>query len=223
MGYNLGDTFPNFQAEAFGHDGTLDFYEFLDNQWGILFSHPADYTPVCTTELAKAADMVECFKKRNCKILGLSCNDKTSHEGWCKDICQFGRVSHVPYPIIADTDRNLANKLGIMDPNEKDRKGLPLTCRSVFFISPAKKVLSLILYPATTGRSFDEILRVLDSLQLTSTYPVATPEGWKCGQKCIVDPKIADDEVTKRFPKGVVPVPLPSGKNYLRITPDPRC
>ncbi|CEL95637.1 unnamed protein product [Vitrella brassicaformis CCMP3155] len=224
MGFNLGDVFPNFQAQASGvPNGEFDLYKYWGDGWGILFSHPADYTPVCTTELGKAAKLAEEFAKRNCKLCAISCNDKDSHEGWSKDIISVqGMSGDMPFPIIADPTRAIATGLGIMDPEEKDKQGLPLTCRSVFYVSPDRKLKAQVLYPATTGRDFSELLRVLDSLQLTSKFPVATPEGWQNGSKCMVVPSLTDDDAKTKLAKGFEKVDVPSGKNYIRMTPDPR-
>jgi len=216
---NLGDEFPNFEAET--SEGKIKFHEWLGGSWGILFSHPADYTPVCTTELARVADLAPKFRSRGVKMIALSCDDVESHKGWIKDIQAFSKSDEFPYPIIADPGRDLAVKFGMVDPDEKDKKGLPLTCRAVFVIGPHKKLKLSILYPATTGRNFDEILRVIDSLQLTATKKVATPVDWKKGTDCMVLPSISDEEAEKHFPKGFQKVDLPSGKGYLRFTPDP--
>ncbi|XP_026190941.1 peroxiredoxin-6 [Cyclospora cayetanensis] len=218
----LGDTFPNFDAEAFGAEN-FNLYDYLGNNWGILFSHPNDFTPVCTTELGEAVKLCQTFKDKSCKLIGFSCNDAESHKEWAKDIAAFsGFHGDLPFPMICDPKRKLATSLGIMDPREKDKAGMPLTCRCVFFISPQKKVAASILYPATTGRSFKEILRALDSLQLTEEYPVATPVEWTAGEPCCVPPQLSEEEVKKRLPKGVRTKELPSGKTYIRYTPDPR-
>lgn len=222
MPFNLGDTFPNFDAEALGAD-KFNLYDYLGNSWGILFSHPNDFTPVCTTELSEAAKLNKFFLDKNCKLIGLSCNDLGSHKEWAKDIMSYARLSgNLPFPMVCDPDRSLAASLGIMDPDEKDKKGLPLTCRCVFFIGKDRKIKASILYPATTGRSFKEILRVLDSLQLTEEYPVATPAEWLGGSSCCVVPTLSAEEAAKKLPKGQKTEELPSGKGYLRFTPDPR-
>ncbi|OEH79490.1 peroxiredoxin-6 [Cyclospora cayetanensis] len=222
MPLHLGDVFPNFDAEALGVK-KFNLYDYLGNDWGIMFSHPNDFTPVCTTELAEAVKLHQTFKDKNCKLLGFSCNDIDSHKGWAKDIMAFaGSCGDLPFPMVCDANRQLAASLGIMDPEEKDKAGLPLTCRSVFFISPQKKLAASILYPATTGRSFKEILRVLDSLQLTEEYPVATPVEWTAGGQCCVIPQLSEEEAKKKLPKGMQKKELPSGKGYLRLTPDPR-
>lgn len=226
--FHLGNTFPNFSAEAYGlpSDGKVfDLYSYMSpNWWCILFSHPGDFTPVCTTELGTLALRSEEFTSKQCKLVGLSCNDCDSHALWAKDIMAYCKLPNqkIPFPIIADSQRVLANQLGIIDPIEIDSKGLPLTCRSLFFISPDKKLKAKVLYPATTGRSVDEILRVLDSLQLTEKYSVATPEGWSRGKDCMILPNISDKEAYEKFFGKFVCQQLPSGKNYLRYTNDPR-
>ncbi|CDI81357.1 peroxidoxin 2, putative [Eimeria praecox] len=222
MPLTLGDTFPNFDAEALGVE-KFNLYEYLGDSWGIMFSHPNDFTPVCTTELAEAVKLYKKFMEKNCKLVGFSCNDMNSHKEWAKDIMSYGGAcGDLPYPLVCDPERNLAASLGIMDPAEKDKAGLPLTCRSVFFISPQKKLAASILYPATTGRSFKEILRVLDSLQLTEQHPVATPVEWTSGGTCCVVPSLSEEEAKSKLPKGHQVQSLPSGKAYLRLTPDPR-
>ncbi|XP_013145853.1 PREDICTED: peroxiredoxin-6 [Papilio polytes] len=219
---HLGEVFPNFTADT--TQGEINFYEWLGESWGILFSHPSDFTPVCTTELARVLTLVPEFKKRNVKVIGLSCDTIESHNDWCKDIqCYAGcNESEVfPYPIIEDKARNLAVKLGMVDKDELDSSGIPLTARAVYIIDPKKKFRLSILYPATTGRNFDEILRVLDSLQLTDKAKVATPVDWKMGDDCMVLPTVPEENIDTLFPQGVTVVPLPSGKKYLKKTPCP--
>ncbi|CDJ42629.1 peroxidoxin 2, putative [Eimeria tenella] len=216
MPLNLGDSFPDFQAEALGAEH-FRLHEYLGDSWGVMFSHPNDFTPVCTTELAEAVKLQDSFTKKNCKLVGFSCNDLQSHREWAKDIMAYaGRSGNLPFPLVCDPNRELAASLGIMDPAEKDKKGLPLTCRCVFFISPEKKLAASILYPATTGRNFAEILR------LTAKFPVATPVDWTAGAKCCVVPNLAAEEAQRLLPKGHEALQLPSGKPYLRLTPDPR-
>ncbi|XP_026758582.2 peroxiredoxin-6-like isoform X2 [Galleria mellonella] len=219
----LGDVFPNFTAST--TEGEIVFHDWLGDSWGILFSHPSDFTPVCTTELARVMNLLPEFKKRNVKVIGLSCDSISSHTEWCKDIKCYGGYNEeykFPYPIIADNDRALARKLEMMDMDELDPAGIPLTARAVFIVDPNKKFRLSFLYPATTGRNFDEILRVLDSLQLTDKAKVATPVDWKMGDDCMVLPTLPEDQVTKVFPQGVTVVPLPSGKNYLKKTSCPK-
>lgn len=220
----LGEEFPNFDAET--TIGKLNFHTWLGGSWGILFSHPADYTPVCTTELARVVQYEDEFSKRGVKLIALSCDSVEDHRGWSKDVeayCQrvtgSGNKS-LTYPIIADPKRELAIKFGMLDPDEKDAKGIPLPARAVFIVGPDKRLKLSILYPATTGRNFDEILRVLDSLQLTANKKVATPVDWKSGDRCMVLPNIKGDEAKTLFPDHEV-VSLPSGKEYLRLTPQP--
>nr|CAD7454970.1 unnamed protein product [Timema tahoe] len=212
--------------------------------WGILFSHPSDFTPVCTTELARVANLTPEFEKRGVKVIALSCDSVDSHNKWIKarlELCckinRWGGASPVsvqdiksyaeraeegfPYPIIADESRALAVQLGMLDPVERDKDGLPLTCRAVFIVGPEKTLRLSILYPATTGRNFDEILRVVDALQLTDKNKVATPADWKRGGDCMVLPNLSEKEATSLFPKGFSVTNLPSGKPYLRVTPQP--
>ncbi|XP_041481511.1 peroxiredoxin-6-like [Lytechinus variegatus] len=216
---NLGDVFPDFTADT--SIGEIQFHSWLGDSWGILFSHPADYTPVCTTELGMVAKLTGEFQKRNVKLIALSCDDVESHKGWIEDIKANSSFSQEwPYPIIADQKRDLAVKFGMLDPDEKDAAGIALTARCVFIIGPDKKLKLSILYPATTGRNFDEILRVIDSLQLTATKRVATPANWTSGNECMVLPNIPDEEARKLFPN-FRKQDVPSGKNYMRFTPQP--
>nr|UZC36343.1 Per a 20 allergen [Periplaneta americana] len=218
---NLGDEFPNFKADT--TVGQIQFHDWIGDSWAILFSHPSDFTPVCTTELGRLANLTSEFEKRGVKIIALSCDPVDSHQKWIQDIKSYAKHSGegFPYPIIADDSRKLAVNLGMLDPLEKDKDGLPLTCRAVFIIGPDKKLRLSMLYPATTGRNFDEILRVVDSLQLTETKKVATPADWKSGGTCMVLPTLKEEEANALFPKGFSVVNLPSGKPYLRITPQP--
>lgn len=215
----LGDTFPNFEAET--TIGTIKFHEWQGDSWAILFSHPADYTPVCTTELGMVNRQIPEFEKRGVKVIALSCDDVESHKGWSKDIEAYTKCGEVKYPIISDQNRDLAVKLGMLDPEEKDKGGLPLTCRAVFIIGPDKKLKLSLLYPATTGRNFDEILRVIDSLQLTQKNKVATPANWNRGDDCMVIPSVSTEDAKTMFPDMVEVKGIPSGKAYLRITKDP--
>jgi len=218
MTLRLGDTFPNFKAKT--TIGEIDFYEWLGDSWGLLFSHPADYTPVCTTELGRAANYMPKFNERGVKIIALSIDSIESHMGWIEDIksyCPELRNKDFPYPIIADDKRELATLLGMLDPDEKDKDGLPLTCRSVFIIGPDKKMKLSMLYPATTGRSFDEIIRVIDSLQLVVKRKVATPADWTPGKHCMILPSLSAEEVKQEFPEDdITLVQMPSGKGYVR-------
>lgn len=209
MSLRLGDIAPNFQAKTTA--GDLDFYEFLGDSWGVLFSHPADYTPVCTTELGKTAHLQDEFAKRNVKVLAVSVDPLDKHHGWIKDINETQNVS-VGFPIIADEDKKVANLYGMIHPNASET----FTVRSLFVIGPDKKVKLTITYPASTGRNFIEVLRVIDSLQLTAKHSVSTPADWKQGEDVIVVPAISTDDAIKKFPKGVKVV-----KPYLRYTPQP--
>jgi alkyl hydroperoxide reductase subunit AhpC len=209
MSLRLGDTAPNFQAETTA--GKIDFYEYLGNSWGLLFSHPADYTPVCTTELGRTALLNEEFAKRNVKVLAVSVDPLDKHHGWVKDINETQNCT-VNFPIIADEDRKVAELFDMIHPNAS----LTATVRSVFVVGPDKKIKLTLTYPASTGRNFFEILRVIDSLQLTANHSVATPENWNQGEDVIVVPSISTEDAIKKFPKGVKVV-----KPYLRYTPQP--
>lgn len=210
MAIQLGDKAPNFtQASS---EGTIDFYSYLGDSWGVLFSHPADFTPVCTTELGMAAKLKGEFDKRNVKILALSVDSADSHVEWIKDINETQRVT-MNFPILADSDRKVSDLYGMIHAGADDT----LTVRSVFVIAPDKTVKLMITYPASTGRNFDEILRVIDSLQLTANHSVATPVNWKDGEKCVIVPSITDPgELKTKFPKGFEVI-----KPYLRLTPQP--
>ncbi|KAK2835801.1 hypothetical protein Q5P01_016285 [Channa striata] len=212
-GLLLGDEFPNFEADT--TIGRIKFHDFLGSSWGILFSHPKDFTPVCTTELARAARISDEFKKRGVKMIALSIDSVEDHRNWSKDVMAFNSEaeSPLPFPIIADDKRELAIKLGMLDPDEKDKDGMPLTARCVFVIGPDKKMKLSILYPATTGRNFDELLRVIDSLQLTAQQKVATPVDWKPGDKVMVVPSISEAEAAALFPKGVTTKRCLLGRN----------
>jgi len=214
---NLGDVMPNFKAET--SEGPIQFHNWLEGSWAILFSHPLDYTPVCTTELSEAAKLAPEFVKRGVKMIALSCDDVTSHKGWIEDIKAYS-CGNFPFPIIADDKRELAVQLGMIDPDEKDHTGMPVTARAVFIIGPDKKLKLSILYPATTGRNFNEILRVIDSLQLTATKKVATPVNWIPGGEAMVVPSVKSEDEAKFFPHGVRHVEMPSSKNYMRFTKD---
>ena len=219
MPLNLGDTFPDYTFDT--TEGTINFHDWLGDSWGIFFSHPADFTPVCTTELGVVASLIPEFQKRNVKVIALSCDPVDSHKNWIKDIQAYNGLNDGwPYPIISDPHREIAVKLGMLDPAEKDKAGLPLTARAVFIIGADKKVKLSILYPATTGRNFDEILRVVDSLQLTAFKKVATPANWQNGGQCMVLPTVTPEDAAKLFPEHKV-ASVPSGKPYIRVTPQP--
>lgn len=209
MTLRLGDIAPDFTAET--TEGTINFHEWLGDGWGILFSHPADYTPVCTTELGTVAKIKHEFDKRNTKCIAVSVDPLDSHKGWIKDINET-QNTQVNYPIIADPDRKVADLYDMIHPNEMDN----MTVRSVFVIGPDKKIKLTLTYPASTGRNFDELLRVIDSLQLTAEHQVATPANWKDGDDCIIVPAVTNEQAQEKFPKGFVEV-----KPYLRLTPQP--
>jgi alkyl hydroperoxide reductase subunit AhpC len=209
MAIRLGDVAPNFKAQTTA--GEIDFYEYLGNGWGILFSHPADYTPVCTTELGKTALLKDEFAKRNVKVLAVSVDPLDKHEGWVKDINETQNAT-VNFPLIADPDRQVSELYDMIHPNAS----ATATVRSLFVIGPDKLVKLMITYPASTGRNFVEVLRVVDSLQLTAGYSVATPADWKSGEDVIVVPAVSTEDAIKKFPKGVKVV-----KPYLRYTPQP--
>ncbi|CAL8280849.1 unnamed protein product [Lota lota] len=222
-GLLLGDVFPNFEADT--TNGSIKFHDFLGDSWCILFSHPRDYTPVCTTELGRAARLCAEFTKRGVKMVALSIDSVEDHHGWSKDILAYcsmeSETSSLPFPVIADQKRELALALGMLDPDEKDKDGMPLTARCVFIIGPDKRLKLSLLYPASTGRNFDEILRVVDSLQLTATKRVATPADWQPGDSVMVPPSMSEAEASILFPSGVYTKELPSKKKYLRYTPQP--
>jgi alkyl hydroperoxide reductase subunit AhpC len=209
MALRLGDVAPDFTAES--SVGTINLYDFLGDSWGVLFSHPADYTPVCTTELGRTAKLAQEFAARNTKVLALSVDDVESHKGWIQDINET-QYTTVNFPIIADKDRKVAELYDMIHPNASES----FTVRSLFVIGADKKVKLIISYPASTGRNFDEILRVIDSLQLTANYSVATPADWKNGEDVVVIPAIKTADIPAKFPKGFTEV-----KPYLRLTPQP--
>ena len=209
MSIKLGDTAPDFDAES--SLGKLNFYEFLGDSWGILFSHPADYTPVCTTELGKTSQLKPEFDKRNTKVLALSVDGIENHKGWISDINET-QNTEVEFPIIADQDKKVSELYDFIHPNAS----ATLTVRSLLIIDPNKKVRLIITYPASTGRNFTEILRVLDSLQLVDKYGIATPVDWKDGEDVIIPPAVSQEDAEKKFTKGVKVV-----KPYLRYTPQP--
>jgi len=209
MALRLGDTAPDFEAET--TDGKIRFHEWLGESWGILFSHPADYTPVCTTELGAAAKLKSEFDKRNVKMIAISVDPIDKHRGWIHDINETQRCI-VNYPLIADPERKVSTLYDMIHPNASDT----LTVRSVYIIGPDKKIKLMITYPASTGRNFDELLRVIDSLQLTAKHKLATPVNWRPGDECIIVPSVSKDEADKLFPG------YRAQKPYLRYTPAPR-
>ncbi len=209
MSLRLGDTAPNFKAKT--SIGEIDFYEYLGNSWGILFSHPADYTPVCTTELGKTALLKNEFEKRDVKVLALSVDSLERHTGWINDINET-QHANVEFPIIADESREVSTLYDFIHPNAS----ATATVRSLVIIGPDKAVKLIITYPASTGRNFNEVLRVVDSLQLTANYSVATPANWNHGEDVIVVPAVSTEDAIKKFPKGLKII-----KPYLRYTPQP--
>jgi alkyl hydroperoxide reductase subunit AhpC len=205
----LGDIAPDFHAET--TEGPINFHEWLGDSWGVLFSHPADFTPVCTTELGTVANYVPEFKKRNTKVIALSVDGLESHKEWIKDINETQNTT-VNFPIIADEDKKIATLYDMLHPNASEK----FTVRSVFVIGPDKKIKLTLTYPASTGRNFEELLRVIDSLQLTANYSVATPANWKDGEDVVITPAVPDSDIPAKFPKGHTPI-----KPYLRMTPQP--
>ena len=209
MALHLGDTVPNFTQQS--SEGEINLYDWAGDSWVVLFSHPADYTPVCTTELGEVAKLKPEFDKRNAKVIALSVDDTESHSGWIGDINETQSTT-VNYPILADADKKVSELYDMIHPNANAK----VTVRTVFVIDPQRKLRLTITYPPSTGRNFEEILRVIDSLQLTDNYSVATPVNWKDGDDCVVVPSIPTDEARQKFPKGVTEV-----KPYLRMTPQP--
>ena len=205
----LGDIAPDFEAET--SQGKIKFHEWIGDSWCILFSHPADFTPVCTTELGTVANYYPEFKKRNVKVIALSVDGLDSHMEWIKDINETQNTT-VNFPIIADEDKHVAELYDMMHPNASES----FTVRSVFIIGPDKKIKLTLTYPASTGRNFDELLRVIDSQQLTANYSVATPANWKDGERVVISPAIKDEDIPAKFPKGHERI-----KPYLRMTPQP--
>lgn len=209
MVLQLGDTVPNFTQQS--SEGEINFYDWAGDSWVVFFSHPADYTPVCTTELGEVSRLKSEFEKRNAKVIALSVDDAESHKGWINDINETQNTT-VNYPILADVDKKVSDLYGMIHPNANAK----VTVRTVFVIDPQRKLRLTITYPPSTGRNFDEILRVIDSLQLTDNYSVATPVNWKEGDDVVVAPTIPTEEAKQKFPKGVTEV-----KPYLRMTPQP--
>lgn len=209
MALRLGDTAPDFSAET--TEGKINFHEYLGEGWGVLFSHPADYTPVCTTELGAVARLRDDFAKRNTKVIALSVDDLESHKKWIEDINETQKTE-VTFPLIADEEFKVADLYDMVHPNSSEKA----TVRSVFIIGPDKKIKLMISYPASTGRNFEELLRVIDSLQLTAHHSVATPADWKHGDDVVVSPSIKTEDIPAKFPKGHTII-----KPYLRMTPQP--
>jgi len=210
MALQLGDDAPNFQAET--TDGPIDFHQYLGSGWGVLFSHPKDFTPVCTTELGRVAALKPEFDKRNVKVVGLSVDSLESHRGWVGDIKET-QGHALNFPLVADPDKQVANLYGMIHPNASDT----FTVRSVFVVGPDKKIKLTLTYPASTGRNFDEVLRVIDSLQLTAKHKVATPSDWKQGEDVIIATSVNNEDAKGLFPDGWKTV-----KPYLRVVPQPK-
>lgn len=210
MALRLGDTAPNFTQDS--SEGTIDFYQWVGDSWVVLFSHPKDFTPVCTTELAVTAKLKQQFAARNCKVIGLSVDPVDSHRGWMKDI-EETQGAAVNFPLIADADRKVSDLYDMIHPNADDT----LTVRSVFVIDPGRKIRMTLTYPASTGRNFDELLRVIDSLQLTDSHKVATPVNWNQGEDVIIVPSLSNEEASELFPDG-----WDEQKPYLRIVKQPK-
>lgn len=221
----LGEEAPNFSAET--THGPIDFHTYINDSWAVLFSHPADFTPVCTTELARVSQLLPEFERRGVKVLALSCDDVDSHKDWLADISAYGDgcpmgAAGEGFPIIADSSREVAKLYGMIPADHPvDDKGMAMTVRSVFVVGKDKKIKLSLTYPASTGRSFDEILRVIDSLQLAVSHKVATPVDWSKGKDCVVLPSVSNEDAEALFPKGFKAKELPSGKQYLRMTPQP--
>jgi alkyl hydroperoxide reductase subunit AhpC len=210
MALQLGDITPDFEAET--TEGPVKFHEFIGNSWAVLFSHPKNFTPICTTELGYTAKLKPEFDKRGVKVIGLSVDPLTNHAKWADDIKETQGYA-LNFPLIADPDRRIANLYGMIHPNASDT----LTVRSVFVIGPDKKIKLSLTYPASTGRNFDEILRVIDSLQLTAKHQVGTPVNWKYGEDVIIVPSVSDEDAKKKFPAGWI-----TQRPYLRVVPQPR-
>jgi len=209
MAVQLGSVAPDFTQES--TEGKIEFHKWIGDKWAVLFSHPKDFTPVCTTELGLVAKLKPQFEKRNCKVIALSVDDVASHKGWIGDI-EDTQKTKMNFPILADPDRKVSSLYDMIHPQANDT----LTVRSVFVIDPNKKVRATITYPASTGRNFDEILRVIDSLQLTDNHKVATPANWKDGDDCVIVPALSDADAKPKFPKGWKAL-----RPYLRMTPQP--
>ncbi|XP_008781199.1 1-Cys peroxiredoxin [Phoenix dactylifera] len=215
-GLTIGDTIPDLEVET--TRGKIRIHDYVGDSWAIIFSHPGDFTPVCTTELGKMAAYAEEFEKRGVKLLGLSCDDVKCHMEWIKDIEAYTPGCRVTYPIVADPERELIKQLNMVDPDEKDSSGNQLPSRALHMVGPDKKVKLSFLYPASTGRNMDEVVRVLESLQKAAKHKVATPANWKPGEPVVISPSVSNEEAKEMFPQGFETANLPSKKNYLRFT-----
>ncbi|KAK2969640.1 hypothetical protein RJ640_025817 [Escallonia rubra] len=215
-GLTLGDTVPNLELQT--TQGKMKLHDYIDDSFTIIFSHPGDFTPVCTTELGAMAAYADEFAKRGVKLLGLSCDDITSHAEWIKDIEAYNNGHKVTYPIAADPNREIIKQLNMVEPDEKDPSGNQVPSRALHIVGSDNKIKLSFLYPAGTGRNMDEVVRVLDSLQKTSKHKVATPANWKPGDPVVISPSVSNEEAKKLFPQGYKTVDLPSKKDYLRFT-----
>ncbi|KAI4335050.1 hypothetical protein L6164_013733 [Bauhinia variegata] len=215
-GLTIGDTIPDLEVDS--THGRIKLQRFCTDSWTILFSHLGDFTPVCTTELGKMAQYSNEFYQRGVKLLGLSCDDVQSHKDWIKDIEAYTPGCKVDYPIIADSNREIIKQLNMVDPDEKDSNGSQVPSRALHIVGPNKKIKLSFLYPASTGRNMDEVMRVLESLQKASKFKIATPANWKPGEPVVVSPVVTIEQAKDLFPQGVQTVNLPSGKEYLRFT-----
>ncbi|KMS95254.1 hypothetical protein BVRB_010570 [Beta vulgaris subsp. vulgaris] len=215
-GITIGDTVPNLEVET--TQGRFKLHDYFADSWTILFSHPGDFTPVCTTELGMMAAYADEFSKRGVKLLGLSCDDIASHNEWIKDVEAYSGGHKVKYPIIADPNREIIKQLNMVDPDEKGPNGQQLPSRALHIVGPNKMVKLSFLYPATTGRNMDEVLRVVDSLQKAAKHKVATPVNWKPNEKVVISPSVNNDQAKEMFPQGFETTDLPSKKGYLRFT-----
>jgi len=212
--FRIGDVAPDFKQDSTA--GPIEFHKWIGGKWALFVSHPAEFTPVCTTELSELQKLVPELEKRGVKAIGLSCDRLKKHEKWVGDILDYGKLDKITYPIIADADRSVAKMYQMLDDNLKDEEGLPLTVRSVFLVDPNKKMRLILTYPASTGREWKEVIRCIDSIMLAEKFPVATPHGWKPGDEVVVSPKLTTAEAQKRFAGVKVKFP------YLRFIPQPK-
>ncbi|KAF8020051.1 hypothetical protein BT93_G0676 [Corymbia citriodora subsp. variegata] len=215
-GLTLGDTVPDLAVET--THGKMKLHDYIGDAWTILFSHPGDFTPVCTTELGKMAAYAPEFERRGVKLLGLSCDDVGSHKAWIKDIEAFTPGAKVTYPIIADPNREIMKELNMVEPEEKDASGKQVPSRALHIVGPDKKIKLSFLYPASTGRNMEEVVRVLDSLQRAMKHKIATPCDWKPGEAVVISPSVSNEQAKEMFPQGFKTADLPSKKDYLRFT-----
>ncbi|KAL3505565.1 hypothetical protein ACH5RR_030947 [Cinchona calisaya] len=215
-GLTIGDTIPNLEVET--THGKIKLHDYIDDSYTIVFSHPADFTPVCTTELGMMAAYADKFEKMGVKLLGLSCDDTQSHKEWIKDVEAYNNGHKVTYPIAADPNKEIIKQLNMVDPDEKDSSGNPVPSRALHIVGPDKKIKLSFLYPATTGRNMDEVVRVIESLHKAAKHKIATPANWKPGDPVVISPSVSEDEAKQMFPQGYKNVDLPSKKGYLRFT-----